>query len=206
MEFVLTRQVHTKTAPFTVSAYFRAPPHVVPEARRILPDSQAGFRPGRCAPEQSIVITLQREQAIAERRPWYRGYVDFKGFFQSIVRKVQKEVEARCGVEPKVTDAVIALHEALLVSYDTGAGLTPGVESHIGNGQGDSDGPVRSIITLAVLSKAVDWLCPGFTFKAPFGAEGMRVPQVWFADDGSFCTVQPALGVHLDPPRARPAT
>jgi len=155
-------------------------------ARRTMANSQAGFRPGRNAPESSLVLALQREQAVAERRPWYRGMIDFKGFFMSIVRTVQDETERRSGVRPEVTDAVLALHAALQVSYDTGAGLTPGVDSLKGVGQGDTDGPVRSMITLAALQKAVDWLVPGFRFAAPHGAAGMRVPQVFFADDGSF--------------------
>ena len=39
-----------------------------------------------------------------------------------------------------------------------------------------------------MLSKAVDWLTAGFEFTAPYGVKGMRVPSVFFADDGAFCT------------------
>ena len=52
--------------------------------------SAAGFRAVRSAPECSIAMALQREQAVAERRPWYRGYLDYSGMFMSCVRRVQR--------------------------------------------------------------------------------------------------------------------
>ena len=148
----------------------------------------AGFRVGRNAPECSLVLTLQREQAVAERRPWYRGYLDYSGFFQSCVRRVQRACERRTGVSVSTSDAVLALHAALVVSYDSGRALSPGTPSRVGNGQGDSDGPVRSMIPLSLVAKAVDWLVGGFSFSAVYGAQSRRIPSVWFCDDGAFLT------------------
>ena len=58
---------------------------------------------------------LRWSEAVAERRPWYVGFIDKGGYFQSCVRRVQRIVEARLGVPPPITEAVLALHEALVV-------------------------------------------------------------------------------------------
>ena len=76
----------------------------------------------------------------------------------------------------------------LKVRYDAGGALTEGVESGVGNGQGDSAGPVRSMIPLALVAKAVDALVAGYPYRTAPGARERRVPQVWFCDDGSFGT------------------
>ena len=148
----------------------------------------AGFRAARNAPECSVAMALQREQAVAERRPWYRGYLDYSGMFQSCVRRVQRMMERRVGVRPSASDSVLALHAVLEVRYDAGEALTEGVESEVGNGQGDSAGPVRSMVPLALVAKAVDALVAGYPYRTAPGARERRVPQVWFCDDGSFGT------------------
>ena len=114
------------------------------------PAANTGFRPKGSAPQAALVLGLTREEAVSERRAWYRGYADKGGFFQSVVRQLQQTVEARCGVRADVTSIVTALHESLVVSYDSGAGLTHGTESQVGNGQGDSAAPTRSMLPLAV--------------------------------------------------------
>ena len=50
------------------------------------PASNTGFRDGGSAPQASLALALMREEAVSERRSWYRGYCDKGGFFQSISR------------------------------------------------------------------------------------------------------------------------
>ena len=154
--------------------------------RAAQPAANTGFRPGGSAPQAAIILGLMREEAVSERKAWYRGYCDKGGFFQSVVRRVQKAAEARCGVPPDVTSVVMALHETLVVSYDSGTGLTPGTESQVGNGQGDTDGPTRSMEPLAIETRAVEWLVAGGAYRTPKGLDRRRTPQEWFADDGAF--------------------
>ena len=150
------------------------------------PAANTGFRRGGSATQSAMVAGLAREEAVGERRPWYRAYCDKGGFFQSVARRIQRAVEARSGVPPDVTSIVMALHEAQVVRYDTGKGLTPGTESEVGNGQGDTDGPTRSMEPLAIETRVVEWLVAGREFRTPKGVRRRRVTQVWFADDGAF--------------------
>ena len=53
-------------------------------------------------------------------------------------------------------------------------------------GQGDTDGPVRSMLMLDATTRAVEQLCAGFRYDMPEGVGATRVPQVFFADDGCF--------------------
>ena len=154
--------------------------------RRGQPAANTGFRPKGSAPQTAMAMGLAREEAVSERRSWYRGYCDKGGFFQSVARRVQRAAERRCGVPADVTEVVMALHEALVVRYDSGKGLTPGTESKVGNGQGDSKGPTRSMEPLAIETRAIEWLVAGRSFRTPAGAGRRRVTQVWFADDGAF--------------------
>jgi hypothetical protein len=154
--------------------------------RRGQPAANTGFRPKGSAPQTAMAMGLAREEAVSERRSWYRGYCDKGGFFQSVARRVQRAAEKRCGVPADVTEVVMALHEALVVRYDSGKGLTPGTESKVGNGQGDSKGPTRSMEPLAIETRAIEWLVAGRSFRTPAGAGRRRVTQVWFADDGAF--------------------
>ena len=157
-------------------------------AEGLLLASQSGFRRDRDAPEQTMAMSIQQEQAEEGGRPWYRGFIDYSGFFQSIVRRIQEMVEARGHVPLTMTEAVVALHDSLRVAVDTGACVAPAVPSLTGNGQGDTDGPVRSMLMLDPITRAVEQLCAGFRYDMPAGVGATRVPQVWFADDGSFGT------------------
>jgi hypothetical protein len=111
---------------------------------------------------------------------------DFSCFFMSICRDVQHAVERKIGVRPEVTDVTFALQAATLMRYDTGAGLTEGVIGARGVGQGTVDGPRRSTLLLAQMQRAVEQLCAGFSHSAHCRAEGLRVPYIFFADDGGF--------------------
>ena len=64
--------------------------------------------------------------------------------------------------------------------------MTPGTESEVGNGQGDSMGPSQSMEALAIETRAVEWLVAGCSFRVPGGVERRRTPSCWFADDGAF--------------------
>ena len=124
------------------------------------------------------------------------------------MRRVQRVVEARSGVLADVTSVVLALHESLVVRYDSGAGLTHGTESWVGNGQGDTLGPTRSMEPLAIETRAIEWLVMGHPFRVPTlrGQGGLpagqrtRTVSGWFADDGAlvvdaFCMLQRAFTV-----------
>ena len=161
-------------------------PHYDRAQRMAQPESNTGFRPGGSATQSAMALGLMREEAACERKAWYRGYCDKKGFFQSVVRRVQRAVEARCGVPQDVTAVVMALHECLVVRYDSGKGLTPRHGSKAGNGQGDTMGAGRSMEPLAIETHVVDWLVQGCEYRVPVGVEKRRTPQVNFADDGAF--------------------
>ena len=149
-----------------------------------VPLGQGGFAFLRNAGEATLALSLQREMAFVARTGCYRGYCDLAGFFMSISRNVQHEVESRAGVRPDVTDVIFALQAATQMRYDIGAGLTPGVPSERGVGQGTTDGPRRSTLLLAQMQRAVDALVAGFEYPSPWLAEGTRVPCVFFADGG----------------------
>ena len=84
---------------------------------------------------QTLAMAILQEQAEDLGKPWYRGFIDFAGFFQSVVRRVQEMVEAKAGVAPQVTEVVVALHDSLQVAVDTGERVSPAVASLTGNGQ-----------------------------------------------------------------------
>jgi hypothetical protein len=44
-------------------------------------------------------------------KPLLRGYVDLGGYFMSVVRRVQQMVEWHEGVEPALTEVMLALQE-----------------------------------------------------------------------------------------------
>ena len=55
-------------------------------AARAVPASQAGFTPGRGAPEQTLALRLMKEQAAAAQGTICVAYIDYSCFFMSIVR------------------------------------------------------------------------------------------------------------------------
>ena len=54
------------------------------------------------------------------------AWVDYQGFFMSVVRSCQRETERYCGVHPGVTEIVEMLHEEVTGRYETAHGLSPG--------------------------------------------------------------------------------
>ena len=126
-------------------------------ARSAQPAANAGFREGRNPPECALTFGALREDALDNGRAIWWGFADKGGFFNSIVRRVQRAVEARVGVPAEVTSVVMALHDSLEVSFDSGEGLTHGTESDKGDGQGDTCGPTRSMEPLAVEKGPKEW-------------------------------------------------
>ena len=59
-------------------------------------------------------------------------------------------------------------------SASTGNYGVPAKESNVGNGQGDTMAPMRSMIPLAIETRAVEWLVVGFQFVAPKGVGRTR--------------------------------
>ena len=157
-------------------------------ATMTVPQSQAGFTAGRGAPECTLALALQREQAYLTRQGSYRGYIDFATFFESVCRDVQRRVERECQVRPSVSAVVFALQDATKRRIDTGAGMTPGAPSEAGLGQGDVCSPVRAKLALGILQRAVDALCIGARGAAAHEDAHTQMPMVFFADDGAFCT------------------
>ena len=173
-------------------------PHYANVQEHTQPVANTGFRMHGAATTTALWLGLTKEEAASERKGWYCGFIDKGGFFQSCVRRAQRIVEARYGVPVSVTNLIMAVHDALIVQYDSGSGLTHGTESNVGNGQGDTIAPMRSMLPLAIETRAVDWLVAGFQFVAPRGLARTRTPQGWFADDGalvvdSFRTLQQAF-------------
>ena len=91
-----------------------------------VPGSAAGFTAGRNAPEQTVVARLAREHAMQTGGAVCTAWVDYQGFFMSVVKSCQKETERYCGVHPGVTEIVEMLHEEVTGRYETAHGLSPG--------------------------------------------------------------------------------
>ena len=91
-----------------------------------VPGSAAGFTAGRNAPEQTMVARLAREHAMQMNGTICTAWVDYSGFFMSVVRTCQKETERYCGVHPGVTEIVELMHEEVMGRYETAHGLSPG--------------------------------------------------------------------------------
>ena len=109
---------------------------------------------------------------------------------------VQRRCEAHFGVKPRLTDIVMAVHEAAKAFFETAQGRVGPAAVRIGNGQGCPRGPDRSLLPLTVVIRAVQILgARGFVYVAPSGFE-RGVPQFWMADDGAFVS-DSAEGVQL---------
>ena len=90
------------------------------------------------------------EQAMAMRSTIAIAFLDYKGFFNSIIRMVQRRCEAHFGVAPRLTDIVFAVHEAGKAFFETALGKVGPAAVRIGNGQGCPRGPDRSLLPLTV--------------------------------------------------------
>ena len=127
-------------------------------ARRCVLSSQAGFTPGRNAGEHALAMRLAAEQAMVERKPLYRGFVDFGVFFMSICHTVSHAVEKRSGVAPAAIDVIRALRvgveetcvPGLKGRYETAYGLTDPVDILKGLCQGDLSSPRRASLVMNI--------------------------------------------------------
>ena len=155
-------------------------------ARRKVPHSQSGFAGDRDAPEDTITLGLHREMTATQRRTSCRGFCDFATFFESASRDVTRAVEKAMKVRPSTTRVVLALQDAVRRRIDSGDGLTAGVDSECGLGQGDVASPARSKLLLAVMQDAIEALCDGAKADVPYGCEADAIGDVFFADDGAF--------------------
>ena len=150
------------------------------------PWCQAGFEAFRTPPAQTLGLRAAMEQAMAMRSTIAIAFLDYKGFFNSIIRMVQRRCEAHFGVAPRLTDIVFAVHEAGKAYFETALGKVGPAAVRCGNGQGCPRGPDRSLLPLTVVIRAVEILeARGFVYAAPEGFE-RGVPQFWMADDGAF--------------------
>ena len=160
------------------------------------PWCQAGFEAFRTPPSQTLGLRAAMEQAMALRIDIYIAFLDYMGFFNSIIRQVQRRCEAHFGVKPRLTDIIMAVHEAAKAFFETAQGRVGPADVRVGNGQGCPRGPDRSLLPLTVVIRAVQILgARGFVYAAPSGFE-RGVPQFWMADDGAFVS-DSAEGVQL---------
>ena len=114
------------------------------------PWCQSGFESFRTPPCQTLGLRAAMEQAMAMRSTIAIAFLDYKGFFNSIIRMVQRRCEAHFGVAPRLTDIVFAVHEAGKAFFETALGKVGPAAVRIGNGQGCPRGPDRSLLPLTV--------------------------------------------------------
>ena len=148
------------------------------------PLCNSGFRRARDAPEAQLSMAHAREEAYSTRSKLMIAWTDKPGYFMSMCRKIQRTTELRMGTRVSTTSTILALQASIEVAIDSGEGLTHGVDSETGAGQGDSAAAARSMIPLAVEERAVEYLVLGTRFDGPHGVARNRVVQSWFADDG----------------------
>ena len=134
------------------------------KAEEVIPMPQGGFTKCSGTARTHLPLPLQRKQCQIDGRPCLRGYVDMGGYFMSIVRKVQKEVERRMGIQPELTLVMMSLHEGSKGRAKTGFGKTDFFEIAAGLGQGDVAAAIRSKYTTALIQQAVNLLCGEFDF------------------------------------------
>ena len=146
--------------------------------------SQGGWERGRGAPEMTLTLRAQEEEAVQLGREVYRGYIDLGTFFMSVVREVAAAVEQHLGVCPKTHAVMQVLQGEVHGMYETAYGLTDSVDMEAGICQGDVNAPNRSKNLMKLKQRAVSALVEGYRFMGC--AE--ETPQVWFADDGSLIT------------------
>ena len=122
------------------------------------PWCQAGFESFRTPPCQTLGLRAAMEQAMVMRSTIAIAFLDYKGFFNSIIRSVQRRCEVHFGVAPRLTDIVFAVHEAGKAFFETALGKVGPAAVRIGNGQGCPRGPDRSLLPLTVVIRAVQIL------------------------------------------------
>ena len=123
------------------------------------------------------------------RKPLYVVYVDWACFFMSIVKEIQFEVEWRLEVPINVSQVIAELHREVTGEYETAHGMSDPFRIDTGTGQGCVNGASRAKIFLAVVQRMVGRTGAGYTItQGGEGANGVRVPQVVYADDMGLMT------------------
>ena len=119
---------------------------------------------------------------MVERQPCCRAWIDMGTFFMSVVKPVAEEAERWSGVHVGVSEAMAALQAGVTGRCDTAWGLTGKFRVSKGLGQGCVNAPSRAKLVLRLMQGAVSRIVKGFKFRAA----PKRIPQVFFADDGSY--------------------
>ena len=125
------------------------------------------------------------EQAAIEGREICIGFQDLSTCFMSIVKEIQFQLEAALGVEPEISAVIKALHTNVTGQFETEHGLSDAFPLDRGTGQGDPNGGSRAKMPIAMGQWAVSKYARGFAVTK---GENGRVPQLYYADDGSFIT------------------
>ena len=113
---------------------------------------------------------LQTEETTVLCTDNARVYVDYKGFFNGIQRRLQYAIEKGVGVCEGVTDCVKELRDmGESAKMTTAYGLSEAFKCMSGTGQGYNAAPVRSAIQLVVTMETVHELGTGYCFTVPAG-------------------------------------
>ena len=115
----------------------------------IIRGSQSGFRGFMDMAMAGTAAVLQTEETTVLCTDNARVYVDYKGFFNGIQRRLQYAIERGVGVCEGVTDCVKELRDmGESAKMTTAYGLTEAFKCMSGTGQGCNTAPVRSAIQL----------------------------------------------------------
>ena len=152
---------------------------------KVIPGSQAGWESERMCAEMIVTVRLMIEQAAIEGREICIGFQDLSTCFMSIVKEIQFQLEAALGVEPEISAVIKALHTNVTGQFETEHGLSDAFPLDRGTGQGDPNGGSRAKMPIAMGQWAVSKYARGFAVTK---GENGRVPQLYYADDGSFIT------------------
>ena len=149
----------------------------------VMPGCQRGFRAYMNAGEAAGVASFQTEVATALCMPVIRLYVDLKGFFMGIQRKLLYALEGELGVATEVTQCIKTVHDVMRGRADTAHGLSEPWKVLTGTGQGCVCAPCRSTLQLIIMIMAIERYGGGYCMEVPAGASAACFRQVWFADD-----------------------
>ena len=150
----------------------------------VIRGSQTGFRGFMDMAMAGMTAVLQTEETTVLCTDNARVYVDYKGFFNGIQRRLQYAIEKGVGVCEGVTDCVRELRDmGESAKMTTAYGLTEAFKCMSGTGQGCNAAPVRSAIQLVVTMETVHELGMGYCFTVPAGAKKACIRQCLYADD-----------------------